>query len=105
MSSARTPAFDDKDPDERVLLAFDFGRNMDLVVGSPTVTIARLSGSADSNPTAMLDGPPIINVAKVLQWVIGGEDGARYLLASEATDIDGQVLVEAGTMTVRKVTT
>lgn len=103
MTSARTPAFDDKAPDERVRVAFDFGRNMSAVTGTPVVTIARLSGTADPDPSAMLDGSPVISGAKVLQWVEGGLDGARYLIGCQAEDADGQVLVEAGTMLVREV--
>lgn len=103
MTSARTPAFDDKDPAERVLIAFDFGRNMTAVTGTPSVTIARLSGAADDNPSAMLDGSPTISGAKVLQWIEGGTDGTRYLIGCQAEDADGQVLVEAGTMLVREV--
>lgn len=103
MTSARTPAFDDKAPTERVLIAFDFGRNMASVTGTPSVTIARLSGAADDNPSAMLDGSPTISAAKVLQWIEGGTDGTRYLIGCQAEDADGQVLVEAGTMLVREV--
>jgi len=103
MTSSRTSSFDDKDPAERVLLAFNFGRNMAAVVGTPLVTVARLSGAADAAPSAMLDGSPAISGAKVLQWVQGGVDGARYLFGCEAADADGQVLVEAGTMLVREV--
>lgn len=105
MTTCTTPSFDSKDPGERVLIAFDFGRNFAAVsaVPAPVVTVARLSGAADADPSLMMDGAPTISGARVMQWVVGGVDGARYLFGCQAEDADGWVLVEAGTLTVRKV--
>ena len=95
--------FASKDPAEQVVLAFDFSGEASALT-SPSVVIEHDSGDADSNPPAMLSGMAQVDSgsAKVLQKVVGGIDGANYVLRCTATDESGLVRVRAGLLAVRK---
>jgi hypothetical protein len=96
-----TYEFPDKDPAERVLVAFDFSALLDSISGTPTVTIARHSGPADATPETMLDGSPAVSGVSGTQWITGGVPGCRYSLRCEATGPNGEVYVLTGSMNVR----
>lgn len=102
-STSTINTFDIKAPGERVLLVFDFSANFAAVIGTPSVTIAQLSGPVDPAPSSMLDGAPQISGAQVLQWCVGGLHGARYMIGCEAADAGGWRLVEAAVLPVRSV--
>lgn len=94
--------FDDKDPGERVPLAFNFSRDFDAVADTPepVVSVVRLSGTADADPSAMMDGPPIVDGARVIQWCQGGNSGTRYYWRCEAYSPAGAKMVMTGEMIV-----
>lgn len=99
------PGFDDKDPAERILIAFNFSKNLSAIAPSPApvVTVTRFNGEEDPDPSAIIEGDPIISGAKVLQWVAKdvGVPGCRYAWRCEATGVDGQLQVLTGTMLMR----
>lgn len=106
VSTISNPGFDDKDPGERVPIAFNFAKDLAalggaVLAGSPTVTVTRFSGAEDPTPAAMIDGSPWISGTKVMQWVHGGLAGCTYHWRCDATTDTGAVLAMAGTMTVR----
>jgi hypothetical protein len=93
-------AMSNKDPAETVTVTFDFTA-ITSAPSSPSVTVNWVAGTADSNPSAMLSGSPVVSGAKVLQQVIGGVDGATYGLRCEANAPDGSVYVAAGWIPVQ----
>ena len=104
MNEIGNPGFDDKDNRERLLIGFNFSRNLTAIAASPApvVTVVRSEGTADATPSAMIDGASyIVTGGKVRQWVIGGVAGCRYIWTCVAYGTDGQRLVLEGTMLVR----
>ena len=95
--------FDVKDPEERVRVGFDFASLIPAIAGSPAPTIvaSQASGTADSTPSAVLDGSVSISGTKVLQWVSGGLDSANYRLRCKAYGPNGELFVLAGILPVK----
>jgi len=95
-----------KDPDERVLLQFDFGADMPAAdtVASALVAVEAVVAGADATPAALLDGSPAASGQGVLQWVEAGEEAASYRLLCTATTAQGRVLVLRAVLPVRTVT-
>ena len=92
--------FDKKDPQEIVVLTFDFSGEA-AAVSSPVVSVAHDSGEPDAAFASVLEGSAQVSGAKVLQRVKSGVDGANYLLRCEASDGNGNTLVRAGLLMVR----
>lgn len=94
-----------KDPEERVLIAFDFTNDLPdgdtLTVGA--VTFEALAEGVDAAP-AVIDGAPILQTPNVLQWVKDGVDAATYRLKCKATTAQGRVLVLRCLLPVQLVT-
>lgn len=99
-----TARFPDKDPEEQVVLLFDFGREA-AAVSSPQVT-CDVQWSASPAPAAdVRSGAPQVSgdhPAQVLQTVAGGTDWTDYALRCKATGPDGQVLVVGAVLPVRR---
>lgn len=94
------PGFDPKDPDETIILGFDFANLTDTPT-SPAITVTRHAGAADASPSAILSGSPSISGTQVLQKVTGGTAGTDYLLRCEVDGPSGTHYVLAGVLPVR----
>lgn len=100
MSHTAAPTrFSDKDPEEVLILTFNFSE-LTAAVTLPDVSITRKSGTADASPGNVLDGAPSISGAKVLQRVKGGTAGTDYALRCKVT-ADGQTYVLSAILPVR----
>lgn len=92
--------FAPKDPDARVLLAFEFRRWL-TGLSDADVGIIRWRGAADANPQAVLDGPRVLQGTRVFQWVHQGVLNCDYELRVVATGPDGSKAVLEGILPVR----
>ena len=93
--------YDEKDPAEVWRLAADFGE-FTTPLTSVVLTITRLSGSADSNPSAMkTGGPQVQGTGRATHLVQGGVDGADYAIRWDVIG-DGETLTLVGRLPVRK---
>jgi hypothetical protein len=92
--------FGPKDPEARVLLAFEFKRWL-LSVQDAQVGIIRWRGAADASPEDVLDGQPQLRGTRVFQWVQGGVLNTDYELRVVATGPDGSKAVLEGILPVR----
>jgi len=95
-----------KDPDERVLLEFDFAPDLPAAdtVSTALVAVEAVVAGEDASPSAVLDGSPAASGQGVLQWIEAGEEGASYRLLCTATTAQGRVLVLRAVLPVRTVT-
>lgn len=93
------PGFSPKAPAEIIVLGFDFAA-LTSAPSSPVVTISRQSGSADPAPGDMLSGIPVVTGTKVLQKVIGGVAGTRYVVQAQVDAPDGSRYLLAGVLPV-----
>lgn len=94
---------DHKDPEEVVDATFDFTKDLGAEVitgGSPTVTIALVSG-ADPDPGNMLQGGPTLQGNVVYQRLRNGVDRAAYRLRCKVTTNGGRTLVLSMQVPVR----
>lgn len=95
--------FSAKDPDEHLLLTFNFSNWLatgeTIVPGSVVVTSIPEIG-VDVNPTAMLQDAAGVVGPKVVQMVIGGLLGVTYRLKCTAMTTKGQKLVLNGRLPV-----
>ena len=82
-----------KDPSETVYISFDFS-NVASSITSPVISVTTSSGTADTNPSAILSGVPSITGAVVSQLVTGGVAGTNYLIKCSATSV-AQTFVDA----------
>lgn len=98
--TAKPKALDVKDPDESVLVLFDF-RLIAASVSAAQVRITRFSGAADATPASLADGAPQIEGPRVYQRVTAGVDACTYHLECEVTAPDGSRFVVAGLLPVR----
>lgn len=92
--------FGPKDPDSRVLLAFEFKRWL-MAVSDADVGIIRWRGAVDEDPESVLDGERILQGTQVLQWVKAGVLNTDYELRVVATGPDGSKAVLEGILPVR----
>lgn len=95
--------FSEKDPAEKVLLAFDFAHLTSAVL-TPVFTVTRKAGADDPSPGSILDGSAVTSGSKAVQMVRGGVDGTDYLIRCSVTDGSGQLFVMVGTLPVRRFT-
>jgi hypothetical protein len=94
--------FPTKDPSESITVTFDFSAETTAVT-APTVTNSVMwSYTTDPSPSAMLSGSAQVSGALVLQRVLGGVDLTNYGLRCQATAANGDTLVVAGVLPVRK---
>ena len=95
-----------KDVGETVTVMFDFSSET-ASVSAPTVACSVLwSATSDGSPSAVLSGSPQVsgsNAAQVLQKVTGGVDLTNYALRCTATAANGDTLVVAATLLVRRL--
>lgn len=99
--------FDNKDPLEKVTLAFNFTRDLtagETLTGVPVMYLSTHKG-VDANSSSVLDGAPQIapGNAKVLQSVQGGALGVDYLLYAKCATTLGRDLVCYGVLPVRRI--
>lgn len=88
-----TIRFEDKDPADIIVVAFDFSATA-AAVTSPAVSIAVASG-IDASAAAMLLNAPTITGAKVLQRVQAGLSGVDYALQCVAYDGENRYTIDA----------
>lgn len=97
--------FSPKDPDEVIVLAFDFSKDDAVadgaVLSSPTVDVTARKG-VDPAAAAIRSGAPQISGKLVLQKVIVGISGVDYELRAKASTSDGQTVVLVGVLPVRR---
>lgn len=92
--------FDPKDPAEDLYVGFDFGPSTDTITFA-VFEITRLSGSGDSNPSAMKSGGPVVQgTRKVLHLLTAGVDFTDYQVRCTATR-GSEKLVGVGLLRVR----
>jgi hypothetical protein len=89
--------FDAKDPNESVVLKFDFTLGGVPLIGPATVVVTVDAGE-DANPSALLNGAASVGMSEVSQPVTGGVAGVDYRVECRC---DGMVLV--GFLPVREV--
>lgn len=91
--------FSPKDPGEIVKLGFDFGETADPLL-SATVTMTRVGGKADANPSAMILGSANVVGTKAIQRVQSGIHGTDYEARCEAITVS-EIIVMVGGLQVR----
>lgn len=97
-----------KDPEEKKLVRFEFGTEIEagLTMSGVVITAEVVAGS-DPSPATLLDGVPVLDQTNLyaLQRVTAGVDGARYLLRALATDSSGLKHLITGVLPVTRITT
>lgn len=96
-------SFDYAHPLERDDFGLDFGPRLTTgeTIAQVSVTLVRVGGTPDPNPSAMLDGAPVVVGAVVVQRLAGGVDGAVYELRALAETSAGRELQVRGRVPVR----
>ena len=95
--------FDAKDPEEIVTITFGFADEATPGMLSDAVVTVAVKKGADPDVAGVVNGPPMIDGAFVLQSVKLGADGADYLLRCRAPLTDGRILVRAAILPVRRL--
>lgn len=97
--------FGAKHPDEIANFEFDMGaKNViptGVTISSAVVTVSRVRGEEDGNPSAMILGAATFTGRTVTQKIGGGVNGATYLLTFTATGSDGGIYVAEGGLFVK----
>lgn len=98
-----TPELDAKDPEEKLVITFDFTRDLDAgeTISSPTVTIAVAVGT-DPSPNSVLSGVPTAGVGVVTQVITGGRDEVDYRIQCKVNTSGSRILVLAAILPVRE---
>lgn len=98
-----TPRLPPKDPEETLVVAFDFTRDLDPgeTISSPVTTIA-VSVGTDPTPTAVLSGLPTAATGVVTQVITGGVADVDYRLQCKINTSGSRVLVLAAILPVRE---
>ena len=93
-----------KDPGETVVVVFDFSKEAASLTigGSPGTSEVYWTTTADPNPSAVLSGAAVVSGTSVLQRVAGGVNFTDYALRCTATNQNGDVLVVAAILPVRR---
>lgn len=94
--------FSPKDPNEVIVLTFDFTTSLvtgETLTGSPTVTISAAIG-VDAAMAAMLSGAPSIVGNTVLQKVINGVVKNSYGFIALCTLSSGRMLAVGGILPI-----
>lgn len=99
MSTVEIPELDPKFPAEIIPYTFEFAELTDAPI-SPVVTIARHSGSADADPSAMLSGSPQIVGSQVRQKISAGVAGTAYTISCQVDTAEGARYVLQGMLRV-----
>lgn len=90
-----------KTPREVITVIFDYSA-VSTSVSAPIVSVESVAGSRpDLNPSAVLQGPPQVSGAKVLQQMSGGLSGTYYEFNCIAQLVDGTTYELTGTVPVR----
>lgn len=93
--------YDEKDPAEEVYLGADFG-DFATAITNITVTVTRLQGAADGNPSAMkLGSGQVQGTGRAVHLFGGGVDETDYEIRWDV-DVAGQKLTLVGRLPVRK---
>lgn len=95
-------SFPEKDYQEVLPLTFNF--NFDLQAGetinTPLVTCAYESGAADTNPSALISGAPVVSAGSVIQMVQAGNPETNYLFRAKVNTSLNRVLVRGAILPV-----
>lgn len=104
MTDHVTPTLDYKDPEETLVVTFDFTKDLDPgeTISSPTVTVAIDNGGTDAAYQSVLSGSPTAAVGVVTQVVTLGVDGVDYRLQCKVNTSGSRVLVLAAILPVRE---
>lgn len=91
-----------KDPSERIVIAFDFGRRLadDATLLAPAVQASVASGE-DEDPGAIVSGAAAVIGSRVLQLIVVGADRTDYRLRCQVETSDGQRFVVSARLPVR----
>lgn len=95
-----------KDPEETVILTFDFSKALDSgETIQSAVTSALVQTGTDPTPGNLISGAASFSNqdGKVLQKVTGGVAGVTYAVRCKATTSSDKVLVLAATLPVKNV--
>lgn len=93
-----------KDPEETVILTFDFIKALDSAETiQSAVTTALVHSGTDPSPGAIISGAASFSNqdGKVMQAVTGGVVGVTYAVRCKATTSSGKVLVLAALLPVK----
>jgi hypothetical protein len=95
-------AFSPKDPDEVILLSWDFSPRLlaGEVIVSATWVIQRQDGATEDTSTMLQGAVDLASKPIVRQVVKGGKTGVTYIHRITATTSDDQVLIEKPTQQV-----
>ena len=103
MESAGMRTFSPKDATETVLLTWDFTLDLPAGVtltGTPSITLAVVSGVQDSNIGTMTVGSPQLSGNQVLQLITAGISGNSYSAVAKCNASDGEVFAIGGTIAI-----
>jgi hypothetical protein len=97
--------FSPKDPEERVILTFNFARTLavgEQLTGVEFVQVHALAGE-DAAPGNILDGPAAVDLlGKAVRLAVDrGSPGVTYRILVKATTTAGQRFVCAGNLAVQ----
>jgi hypothetical protein len=92
--------FAPKDPAATLWLVFDFRRYISAPA-NPVVTLTRLAGPDDGDPSAMKVGQPVVGGTLVFQKVTGGVENCDYAVRCEADGAGGTRYPMEGLLPVR----
>ena len=96
-------SFSPKDPDEQIVVSFDFSALLGAkeTIEACTFTALHVSDWADSSE-AMISGPADISSAPIVKQMIkGGVAGNIYLIKAEVATSTSRVLVGSAAINVR----
>lgn len=98
-----TPELDPKDPEETLVVTFDFTKDLDPgeTISTPVTTVSVVVGT-DPASASVLSGSPTAAVGVVTQTVTVGLDGCDYRLQCKVTTSASRVLVLAAILPVRE---
>lgn len=89
-----------KDPNEKVIVTFDF-TSVPSPISAPTISIKERGDDIELSGT-MISGLPQVQTNKVLQLVQGGEDGKSYVIRCEVdVSLTGERFVAKDILTVK----
>lgn len=98
----RVVKLDEKDPEEVVVLAFDFAAELGAeTLSSPVFSVSVHRGN-DANVAQLPNGAPVISGTQALQSVRAGVAGVDYYVRMRASTSGGRTLVLAGILPVRE---
>lgn len=104
MTEHTTPTLDFKDPEETLVVTFDFTKDLDPgeTISTPVTTVAIDNGGTDAAYLSVLSGSPTAAVGVVTQVVTLGVADVDYRLQCKVTTSASRVLVLAAILPVRE---